>query len=108
MGCDERIDRFPETGVSLRPGFIYGWRRVNNYSLPLQLFGAPLNLLARELGGVSKVATHLPLVGHEIEAAVPVAAVAKAAVLSAIGPVQGNFLDTASILALADSFHDTL
>lgn len=97
--------RFPETGVSLRPGFIYGPRRTDSFSIPLQLIGAPLTLLSRNLGAVSAVVRWIPFFGEEMHAAVPVAAVAKAAVLCAIGPVHGLTLDTTNILALADSFH---
>ncbi|DBA04980.1 TPA: hypothetical protein N0F65_006982 [Lagenidium giganteum] len=100
--------RFPQTGVSLRPGFIYGWRRVGSYTVPLQLFGAPMSLVARNLGAVSAVVSSIPFFGDEMFSAVPVSAVAKAAVLSAIGPVHGKTLDSTSILALSDSFHHTL
>ncbi|KAF1774885.1 NAD(P)-binding domain [Phytophthora cactorum] len=82
---------FPNTGVALRPGFIYGWRRTKKgRGIPLQLAGAPISMLARTL---------------EMRAAIPVGAVAKAAVLSAIGPVHGPTLDTTSMLELAASFH---
>jgi hypothetical protein len=62
-------------------------------------------MLARDLGGFSSALSYLPFVGEEMRAAVPVGAVAKAAVLSAIGPVQGQTLDTSSMLELAASFH---
>lgn len=94
--------------MSLRPGFIYGWRRVKNVSVPLQVLGAPISLAARDLGAVSSAISYIPLLGDEMRAAIPVGAVAKAAVLSAIGPVIGATLDTTSMLALADSFHHTL
>jgi hypothetical protein len=100
------VGRFPSTGVALRPGFIYGWRRTKKgQGIPLQLVGAPISMLARDLGGFSSALSYLPFVGEEMRAAVPVGAVAKAAVLSAIGPVQGQTLDTSSMLELAASFH---
>ncbi|TMW64833.1 hypothetical protein Poli38472_009000 [Pythium oligandrum] len=99
---------FPSTGVSLRPGFIYGPRRTKSFGIPLQLAGVPIKFVARDLGAVSSIISRIPLVGHELHSAIPVAAVAKAAVLSAIGPVQRETLDTSSMLALADSFHHTL
>lgn len=102
------IHRFPTTGVSLRPGFIYGLRRTNSYSVPLQLAGVPMTLLSRNLGAVSKVVSLIPFFGEEMRAAIHVSAVAKAAVLSAIGPVHGQTLDTTNMLELADSFHNTL
>jgi hypothetical protein len=83
-------------------------RRANSYSIPLQLFGAPMALVSRSLGPVSSVVTKIPFVGHEMHSAVPVETVAKAAVLSAMGPVEGNTLDATSMLALAESFHDTV
>lgn len=94
--------------MSLRPGFIYGPRRTNSFSIPLQLVGAPMTLLSRHLGGVSAVVRRIPFFGEEMHAAIPVGAVAKAAVLSAIGPVHGQTLDTNNMLELADSFHNTL
>eukprot|EP00644_Phytophthora_capsici_P018518 jgi/Phyca11/130737/e_gw1.97.116.1 len=98
--------RFPDTGVSLRPGFINGWRRTKKgQGIPLQLVGAPISTLARDLGAVSTALSYLPFAGEEMRAAIPVGAVAKAAVLSAIGPVHGQSLDTTSMLELAASFH---
>uniref|UniRef100_K3WUB7 NAD(P)-binding domain-containing protein n=1 Tax=Globisporangium ultimum (strain ATCC 200006 / CBS 805.95 / DAOM BR144) TaxID=431595 RepID=K3WUB7_GLOUD len=102
------LARFPKTGVSLRPGFIYGLRRVNSYSIPLQLAGIPMTALSRNLGAVSSIVSHIPFFGDEMRAAIAVSAVAKAAVLSAIGPVHGQTLDTTNMLELADSFHNTL
>ncbi|KAI9911670.1 hypothetical protein PsorP6_009151 [Peronosclerospora sorghi] len=100
------LARFPQTGVALRPGFIYGWRRTRKgYGIPLQLIGAPLFMLARNLGPISTALSYVPFFGEEMRATIPVAAVAKAAVLSAIGPVHGQTLDTTSMLELADSFH---
>ncbi|KAJ8566678.1 hypothetical protein ON010_g6444 [Phytophthora cinnamomi] len=98
--------RFPETGVALRPGFIYGWRRTKKgQGIPLQLIGAPISMLARDLGAVSTGIGYMPFFGEEMKAAIPVGAVAKAAVLSAIGPVHGQTLDTTSMLEIAASFH---
>ncbi|KAG3018964.1 hypothetical protein PC128_g15322 [Phytophthora cactorum] len=98
--------RFPNTGVALRPGFIYGWRRTKKgRGIPLQLAGAPISMLARDLGAFSTALGYVPFFGEEMRAAIPVGAVAKAAVLSAIGPVHGPTLDTTSMLELAASFH---
>ncbi|KAF4141029.1 NAD(P)H-binding [Phytophthora infestans] len=98
--------RFPSTGVALRPGFIYGWRRtIKGRGIPLQLAGAPISFLARDLGAVSTALSYMPFFGEEMRAAIPVGVVAKAAVLNAIGPVHGHTLDTTSMLELAASFH---
>lgn len=67
-----------------------------------------MTLVGRKLGAVSTAIGYAPFIGDELRAAIPVGAVAKAAVLSAIGPVHGQSLDTTSMLALADSFHLTL
>ncbi|RLN88441.1 hypothetical protein BBJ28_00007613 [Nothophytophthora sp. Chile5] len=100
--------RFPHTGVSLRPGFIYGWRRSKKGGgIPLQIAGAPMSFVARNLGAFSTAVGFVPFFGEEMQAAIPVGAVAKAAVLSAIGPVHGQTLDTTNMLAIADSFHIT-
>ncbi|CAK4662112.1 hypothetical protein LEN26_006522 [Aphanomyces euteiches] len=103
---------FPTTGVSLRPGFVYGTRRIpisgSDYFLPLQLFGAPMSFVARQLGPASAVISKLPIVGGELMAACPVDALAKAAVLSAISSVHGTVLDTTNIMELGNSFHETI
>ncbi|RHY86879.1 hypothetical protein DYB37_010237 [Aphanomyces astaci] len=83
---------------------------VNNTDLflPLQLVGAPLSCAARQLGPVSAVLSRVPVLGGELLATCPVGALAKAAVLSAIAPVHCDVLDTANIIALGDSFHETV
>ncbi|OQR80575.1 hypothetical protein THRCLA_11986, partial [Thraustotheca clavata] len=96
------LTHFEENGVCLRPGMVYGTRRVGNYLLPLQIIGAPMNFFARSLGPVSSAITSIPLLGPELLAAVPVGA---AAVLSALGPAPGKILDTSSILSFSESFH---
>lgn len=104
--ADLRFCRFPYTGVALRPGFVYGWRRTKKgQGIPLQLVGAPVSMLARDLGAFSTALSYMPFFGEEMRAAIPVGAVAKAAVLSAIGPVHGQTLDTSNMLEIAASFH---
>ncbi|KAG9452477.1 hypothetical protein H6P81_005381 [Aristolochia fimbriata] len=39
----EVLSKYPNSGVVLRPGFIYGKRRVNGYEVPLDLVGEPLD-----------------------------------------------------------------
>ncbi|KAJ0398611.1 hypothetical protein ATCC90586_007984 [Pythium insidiosum] len=101
-------ESFPDTGVSLRPGFVYGWRRQGTYSIPLQLVGGPIAFVARDLNVVSSVVSRIPFFGHEMASSVPVAAVAKAAVLSAMGSAGAPILDPKGIIALAESFHETI
>lgn len=38
----ELFDVFPDTGVALRPGLIYGSRKVGSGTLPLGILGSPL------------------------------------------------------------------
>lgn len=38
---------FPETGVILRPGFVYGTRMVGGTALPLGVIGQPLEKVGR-------------------------------------------------------------
>nr|CCA15165.1 conserved hypothetical protein [Albugo laibachii Nc14] len=70
-------ENFPETGVCLRPGFIYGWRRTGSTNLPLQLFGVPMTIASRKLGALSAVVSNVPFIGSEMSAAVPVEATAE-------------------------------
>nr|XP_009396199.1 PREDICTED: uncharacterized protein At1g32220, chloroplastic [Musa acuminata subsp. malaccensis] len=46
----EVLSKYPRSGVVLRPGFIYGKRKVDGYEIPLDLIGEPLErlLLAAE------------------------------------------------------------
>uniref|UniRef100_A0A1J3D8S1 Uncharacterized protein, chloroplastic n=1 Tax=Noccaea caerulescens TaxID=107243 RepID=A0A1J3D8S1_NOCCA len=39
----ELLSRYPNSGVVLRPGFIYGKRKVNGFEIPLDLVGEPLD-----------------------------------------------------------------
>lgn len=46
----EVLSKYPNSGTVLRPGFIYGKRKVNGFEIPLDLIGQPLEkfLLASE------------------------------------------------------------
>ncbi|KAL0800400.1 hypothetical protein Bca101_055575 [Brassica carinata] len=39
----ELLSKYPNSGVVLRPGFIYGKRKVNGFEVPLDLIGEPLD-----------------------------------------------------------------
>ncbi|KAF8092252.1 hypothetical protein N665_0420s0018 [Sinapis alba] len=39
----ELLSNYPNSGVVLRPGFIYGKRKVNGFEVPLDLVGEPLD-----------------------------------------------------------------
>lgn len=73
---------FKGRGTVLRPGMVYGTRRVGNWKLPLGLVGLPLELITNN--GPVQSLNRIPVLGSLLEAAlvppVPVTAVARAAV----------------------------
>eukprot|EP00897_Mesotaenium_endlicherianum_P002152 jgi/Mesen1/1965/ME000147S01067 len=54
------LAKFPSTGVVLRPGFIYGKRRVSSVDVPLDAVGQPLEKLLAAAEGVTKFLKPLP------------------------------------------------
>ncbi|KAI3468392.1 hypothetical protein Pfo_025055 [Paulownia fortunei] len=79
----ELLTRFPYGGVILRPGFIYGTRRVGSMKLPLGVIGSPLEMVLQH----AKPLNQVPLVGPLFTPPVNVNAVAKVAVRAATDPV---------------------
>ncbi|GKE19589.1 NAD(P)-binding domain-containing protein, partial [Tanacetum coccineum] len=79
----ELLVRYPYGHVILRPGFIYGNRRVGNLELPLGVIGSPLEMVLQ----CAKPLSQVPLVGPLLTPPVNVTAVAKVAVRAAIDPV---------------------
>jgi uncharacterized protein YbjT (DUF2867 family) len=79
----ELLTRYPYGGVILRPGFIYGTRRVGSMNLPLGVIGSPLEMVLQH----AKPLTQVPLVGPLLTPPVSVDAVAKVAVRAATDPV---------------------
>ncbi|KAJ8436345.1 hypothetical protein Cgig2_009910 [Carnegiea gigantea] len=79
----ELLTRFPYGGVILRPGFIYGTRRVGSMKLPLGIIGSPLEMILQH----ARPLTQVPLVGPLFTPPVSVQAVAKVAVRAATDPV---------------------
>ncbi|XP_056691644.1 uncharacterized protein At1g32220, chloroplastic isoform X2 [Spinacia oleracea] len=79
----ELLTKFPYGGVILRPGFIYGTRRVGSMKLPLGVIGSPLEMVLQH----AKPLTQIPLVGPLLTPPVNVTAVAKVAVRAATDPV---------------------
>ncbi|XP_073042695.1 uncharacterized protein At1g32220, chloroplastic-like [Primulina eburnea] len=75
--------RYPYGGVILRPGFIYGTRRVGSMKLPLGVIGSPLEMVLQHAKPLSQV----PLIGPLFNPPVNVTAVAKVAVRAATDPV---------------------
>lgn len=68
---------YPDSGVALRPGFIYGSRAVGNMKIPLGLVGSPL-AAALKLFPTTKLA-RVPIVGAVFVPPVSVDSVGKAA-----------------------------
>ncbi|KAL3498241.1 hypothetical protein ACH5RR_040973 [Cinchona calisaya] len=79
----ELLTRYTYGGVILRPGFIYGTRRVGSMKLPLGVIGSPLEMVLQH----AKPLGQLPLVGPLFTPPVNVTAVAKVAVRAAMDPV---------------------
>lgn len=79
----ELLSKFPYGGVILRPGFIYGTRRVGSINLPLSVIGSPLEMILKH----AKPLTGIPLVGPLFAPPVNVAAVARVAVRAATDQV---------------------
>ena len=81
---------FPETGVALRPGFVYGTRKVvlpssKAFSVPLGALGAPLDAALSFLPTES-LSRSVPLAGLALVPPVKVEALARAAVAAATDP----------------------
>ncbi|XP_078439450.1 uncharacterized protein At1g32220, chloroplastic-like isoform X2 [Wolffia australiana] len=79
----ELLSKFPYGGVILRPGFIYGTRRVGSINLPLSIIGSPLEAVLKHAKPLSGV----PVVGPLFIPPVNVAAVARVAVRAATDQV---------------------
>ncbi|XP_070021042.1 uncharacterized protein At1g32220, chloroplastic isoform X1 [Nicotiana sylvestris] len=79
----ELLTRYPYGGIILRPGFIYGTRRVGSMKLPLGVVGSPLEMILQR----AKPLSQIPLVGPLFTPPVNVTAVAKVAVRAATDPV---------------------
>ncbi|XAR71464.1 hypothetical protein NMG60_11028737 [Bertholletia excelsa] len=79
----ELLTKFPYGGVILRPGFIYGTRRVGRMKLPLGVIGSPLEMILQH----AKALKQVPLIGPLFTPPVNVTSVAKVAVRAASDPV---------------------
>ncbi|XP_039029935.1 uncharacterized protein At1g32220, chloroplastic-like [Hibiscus syriacus] len=56
----EVLSKYPNSGVVLRPGFIYGKRRVDGFELPLDLVGEPLEKILSAVENFIKPLKALP------------------------------------------------
>lgn len=56
----EVLSKYPTSGVVLRPGFIYGKRRVDGLEIPLDLIGEPLERFLNATENFTKPLSSLP------------------------------------------------
>lgn len=56
----EVLSKYPNSGVVLRPGFIYGKRKVDGFEIPLDLIGEPLERLLLAAENITKPLSSLP------------------------------------------------
>ncbi|XP_022736526.1 uncharacterized protein At1g32220, chloroplastic isoform X2 [Durio zibethinus] len=56
----EVLSKYPNSGVVLRPGFIYGKRRVDGFEIPLDLVGEPLERILNATENFIKPLSSLP------------------------------------------------
>ncbi|KAH9604811.1 hypothetical protein KSS87_018028 [Heliosperma pusillum] len=66
----EVLSKYPNSGVVLRPGFIYGKRRVDSFEIPLDLVGEPLEKILRATENLTRPLNSLP--GSDLILAPPV------------------------------------
>ncbi|PSS01344.1 Uncharacterized protein CEY00_Acc22702 [Actinidia chinensis var. chinensis] len=66
----EVLSKYPTSGVVLRPGFIYGKRRVDGFEIPLDLVGEPLERFLRATENFTKPLISIP--GSDLFLAPPV------------------------------------
>ncbi|EYU43716.1 hypothetical protein ABFS82_01G109300 [Erythranthe guttata] len=56
----ELLSKYPNSGVVLRPGFIYGKRKIDGYEIPLELIGEPLEKFLSAVQNFTKPLNTLP------------------------------------------------
>nr|XP_023900237.1 uncharacterized protein At1g32220, chloroplastic [Quercus suber]POE50956.1 uncharacterized protein, chloroplastic [Quercus suber] len=56
----EVLSKYPNSGVVLRPGFIYGKRRVDGFEIPLDLIGEPVERILRATESFTRPLSSLP------------------------------------------------
>ncbi|KAF3657319.1 hypothetical protein FXO37_14993 [Capsicum annuum] len=101
----ELLTRYPYGGIILRPGFIYGTRRVGSMKLPLGVVGSPLAMILQR----AKPLSQIPIVGPLFTPPVNVSAVAKVAVRAATDPVfPPGVIDVHAKDAVPDTYSSPL
>lgn len=96
---DEIQKKFPDGHVILRPGFIYGSRVTPFGPVPLNLVGAPIDFVSRQMGPISSLIQSLPFVGTECASMVPVTSVAESIIsqITKSAPKGGKILTAEDI-----------
>ncbi|KAL3649610.1 hypothetical protein CASFOL_006013 [Castilleja foliolosa] len=56
----EVLSKYPSSGVVLRPGFIYGKRKVDGFEIPLDLIGEPIEKFLNSVESFTKPLNSLP------------------------------------------------
>ncbi|KAL5551061.1 hypothetical protein UlMin_001237 [Ulmus minor] len=56
----EVLSKYPNSGVVLRPGFIYGKRKVDGLEIPLDLIGEPAERILRAIENFTKPLSSIP------------------------------------------------
>lgn len=88
---------YPDTGVALRPGFIYGTRVAGSRTMPLGVVGAPLSAALSILPTKSLSST--PIIGAAFVPPISVETVGKAAANAVIDPnVPAGVMDVWTML----------
>ncbi|GJP46669.1 hypothetical protein CLOM_g5931 [Closterium sp. NIES-68] len=99
------LDAFPNTGVVLRPGFIYGKRRVTGgVEVPLDLIGQPLEKLLSATKDITKLFSPLPASDLLLAPPVDVADLAAVAVRAVVDDSVAGMYDIEGIKQLASGF----
>ncbi|KAJ3692565.1 hypothetical protein LUZ60_011660 [Juncus effusus] len=66
----ELLSKYTNSGVVLRPGFIYGKRKLDGFEIPLDLIGQPLERILKASQGFTKPLSSIP--GSDLILAPPV------------------------------------
>ncbi|KAG5524272.1 hypothetical protein RHGRI_031068 [Rhododendron griersonianum] len=90
----EVLSKYPTSGVVLRPGFIYGKRRVDGFEIPLDLIGQPLERFLSATENFTKPLSSLP--GSDLFLAPPVS-VDDVALAAINGVVDDDFFGVFTI-----------
>eukprot|EP00986_Skeletonema_menzelii_P015849 scaffold12827_cov140-Skeletonema_menzelii.AAC.5 len=90
------LESYPDGHVIVRPGFIYGTRKLGSVQLPLHLVGAPINFVGNHLGPISSLIQSVPFVGKELSSMVPVDSVGRS-MIDSLKEEKGVILEAADI-----------